>query len=553
LEFLFKEKGDALVSVKVRELLEDRYFSKYKVLAGHSGLDREIQAVALFDAPDGYKWYSGKEFILTTGYLFKDNIELFKDIINHLHNNNAAALGIKVERYLKQIPYEILLLCDNLNLPLISIPYEPAWVEVIDAVNAFAMNSYMMRMNGKQKKTSSGAASFYPEMKIMETIENLSRELNLSVSIIDFLQDENFHYPSKEKNEELEKTLKDLLEPSFDFQKEKLDHKINIYRIKNLEDIHKQSWIMIPIQVNDMLVGYIVVWERGKGLGYYDLLVLRLTMEILLYIYGQIYYMNSKEANFQDDFMREILFEKSEKEKLLRKAKNLYWDIQKNYVCISFKQMNDQINLEDYPDLVNSTTRRIFPKKGIPLGLIYGNIILFHPVDGKSNPNHDKELKKKCGKLIESLEMEIPNANIIGGIGYSIDAFYNMKKSYMESMKTIEIGQHLYPESKVLFYKDLGPFGFIRLESFKEDFHHNIENILPVLQQDDHEELISTLKAFLDNKCNYNMTAKQLFLHNNTVRYRISKIQQLCNIDLDDSTERLKLEILLKFVKHLDI
>ena len=164
---------------------------------------------------------------------------------------------------------------------------------------------------------------------------------------------------------------------------------------------------------------------------------------------------------------------------------------------------------------------------------------------------NNEELVKKGSQLISMLEKEIQNANIIGGIGYSIDAFYQMKKSYKESVKTIEIGQLLYPDRKLHFYKELGPFGLFSLESIQDEIHDVVESISPILQQEDKEELISTLRIFLESKCNFSLAAKKLYIHNNTVRYRISKIQQLCDLDLEDSTERLKLEIMLKFAQTL--
>ena len=166
------------MSVKVRDLLEDHFFAKFKVLAGHKGLEREIQSVALFDAPDGYKWCNGKEFVLTTGYLFKENNELFKDVIFHLHDHHAAALGVKVDRFLKQVPNEILDLCNQLQLPLIAVPYEPAWVEIIDAINANDMNSYIMKINMSHQRNGSIQSTLLPEMKIMEIIEILATELD---------------------------------------------------------------------------------------------------------------------------------------------------------------------------------------------------------------------------------------------------------------------------------------------------------------------------------------------------------------------------------------
>ncbi|WP_197031415.1 PucR family transcriptional regulator [Bacillus sp. UNC438CL73TsuS30] len=539
------------MSVKVRDLLDDKFFVGYKNLAGAGGLDREIQSVSVFDAPDGYRWFSGKEFALSTGYLFKDNIELFKDVIYHLNDHNSAALGLKVNRYLKQIPQEILTLCNNLNFPLIDIPDEPAWVEIMDAVNAIAMHGFMMRMNNGKRHPGSTLESLYPEIKINECIENLSKEIGLPISIVDYLEDRNFHYPSEGKTKELEKILRGLAEPNFDYQREKIYDKINIYRIKDLDGQNK-SWIVLPIKVHDILVGNLVVWEMEKELGYFDFSALRITFELLLYIFTQMYYMNSKEANFQDDFIQEILLEKSDQEKLFKKAKHLGWDVRKNYVCIRFQQLNDGINLDDYRGVINSSIRRFFPKRESPLGLLEGSIIIFHPVEEELSQSNMEELKKKCSKLIAALEEEIPKAKIKGGIGCTTAPFYHIKKSYRESVKTVEIGQFIYPNKNVLSYKDLGPFGFIHLRSFKEDFSHVIENLLPVLQQDDREELISTLKAFLESKCNFNLAAKKLYIHNNTVRYRIAKIQQLTKIDLDDPPERLKLEMVLMFEKHLN-
>ena len=69
-----------------------------------------------------------------------------------------------------------------------------------------------------------------------------------------------------------------------------------------------------------------------------------------------------------------------------------------------------------------------------------------------------------------------------------------------------------------------------------------------MLKEPDGEELIDTLKVYLESESNSNIAAKKLFIHSNTVRYRIAKIQQICGIDLEDPMERLKIEISLKFI-----
>jgi len=75
-----------------------------------------------------------------------------------------------------------------------------------------------------------------------------------------------------------------------------------------------------------------------------------------------------------------------------------------------------------------------------------------------------------------------------------------------------------------------------------------LKDINNLIKKDDHRELVGTLKTYLDCKMNYSLTAKQLFIHINTVRKRIDDINNLINFNLENPMNRLKLEILLKLL-----
>ncbi|NLY84774.1 MAG: hypothetical protein GX077_00265, partial [Tissierellia bacterium] len=168
------------------------------IIYPESNLDRETQAVSLFDAPDGYKWVKGKELILSTGYLFKDYVELFKDVILFLHKKNSTALGIKTKRYLNEIPEEIIDLCNELDFPLIHIPYEVAWIDIINAVNSIAMNRYIIRINDRKNADRLQLRSDNFRKKIETIVMNLSEEINYPISIVDILEDEVLNYPNRD-------------------------------------------------------------------------------------------------------------------------------------------------------------------------------------------------------------------------------------------------------------------------------------------------------------------------------------------------------------------
>lgn len=70
-----------------------------------------------------------------------------------------------------------------------------------------------------------------------------------------------------------------------------------------------------------------------------------------------------------------------------------------------------------------------------------------------------------------------------------------------------------------------------------------------LIEKDENNELIETLRTYLECKMNYTLASKRLFLHINTVRKRIEDINELISVDLEDPMNRLKLEVLLKLIK----
>ena len=61
------------MGIALYQLLAQEYFKEFHVIAGQKGLSREVQGVAVMDAPDALRWTKGKELIMTSGYaLSKD-------------------------------------------------------------------------------------------------------------------------------------------------------------------------------------------------------------------------------------------------------------------------------------------------------------------------------------------------------------------------------------------------------------------------------------------------------------------------------------------------
>ncbi|AOH53389.1 hypothetical protein ABE28_003420 [Peribacillus muralis] len=98
-----------------------------QVVAGILGLNREIQSINSFDAPDVLSWLKPNELILTTGYLFQDNPQQLDQFVIELAKMNCSGLFIKLE----EIPQTAINIANMANLPILKIPPEFSLSEIM--------------------------------------------------------------------------------------------------------------------------------------------------------------------------------------------------------------------------------------------------------------------------------------------------------------------------------------------------------------------------------------------------------------------------------------
>ena len=80
----------------LREILRIPAFERFQVVAGRRGLDRDVSTVSVMDAPDIYEWMRGGEFLITSGYVMKDDPEYITKMVEKLDEWGASAFGIKL-------------------------------------------------------------------------------------------------------------------------------------------------------------------------------------------------------------------------------------------------------------------------------------------------------------------------------------------------------------------------------------------------------------------------------------------------------------------------
>ncbi len=161
-----------------------------------------------------------------------------------------------------------------------------------------------------------------------------------------------------------------------------------------------------------------------------------------------------------------------------------------------------------------------------------------------------KNFINHASRIVEALEAEqILDVKI--AIGNPADNIKDVSRSYKEAQIALEVSKIFYEESTVIAYNQLGigrliyqlPLPLCKMfirEVFGDYSPDSID-----------EETLITIDKFFENNLNVSETSRQLFIHRNTLVYRLDKIQKNTNLDLRNFEDAIAFKIALMVVKYM--
>jgi purine catabolism regulator len=121
--------------VTVRDALKLATLKSAAVVAGHAGLDRDVQWAHVIDMPDPAPWVRPGQLLLTTGFAWPTQEREVRMLVRLLSERGLAAVGLAVPGYLKRFPDPAREEADRLNLPLIEIPFDVPFAEITEELH----------------------------------------------------------------------------------------------------------------------------------------------------------------------------------------------------------------------------------------------------------------------------------------------------------------------------------------------------------------------------------------------------------------------------------
>jgi len=212
-----------------------------------------------------------------------------------------------------------------------------------------------------------------------------------------------------------------------------------------------------------------------------------------------------------------------------------------------------------YMDILNDAVSHVFRRAKFCVDFDK-LIILEEQAQCEKEEEYRKEVKEAILKIQKQLSRYNKYLRVKAGVSKIIEGIANISAGFREAndaLMFIDMAGDISGEGsqEIMFFSDLGIFKFLCQLNEPEQFWEYIPSSLRKLydcKKPQREDMLITLKAYLNHNHNLAETARALFIHYKTAAYRIEKIAKLTGMDFNNPNEMLSVRIGLVACKMLE-
>lgn len=503
----------------ILEILKDYGVS---VLAGSRGLKtRHVQTCVVIDVPDAHLWVRGGEFLITAGYLFSKNPLNLLSLVEGAALAGAAALGIKVGRFLGDLPKEVIELADKLDFPLIDIPPQVNHGDLITHILAAIVNQRFRILS-----QSSTIQDFFLEQIVQGSpIENILDGFEEFTGCpIQLIQDGS-DTPCGSKGIKIP-DLEDRLSPRVDSLTLAGQHVGSLHFLAGREPLDDVAKIALA---NVKTVIMILIQQN---------LALR-----------------DAERRHSEVLLQDILFKRGlPAQDQIALAQMIGWS-HKGRALVALIKIperyfkNENIN-QDLQRLRRSCAHKMLTRINDSLYTEAAGMAAF-VLPAADPPGNETELCRVVEAVRAEVESELGVA-LVAALGSSKQDISKAGESYVEARETLDIIERSARSKKTARWDEIDLERIMILIHGTDAGRKLVKKCLGPLAAEDKKYsskssgLVKTLDVYANHNWSMKEAASELTIHYNTLKYRLQKITDLLNLDLQDRQTRIEISLALE-------
>ncbi|MCA0385187.1 MAG: PucR family transcriptional regulator ligand-binding domain-containing protein [Firmicutes bacterium] len=552
------------MGVQLSEVIALDVFKGCEVISGFNGLNRSVTKVNVMEVPDIMPWLQPGEFLMTTAYSIKDNVERLGEMIPKMNSIGVVGMAIKMKRYIEELPASVIELSNKLGFPIISIPQEVSFSDLITAVLTTIVNNQASLLVQIDQFNNRLKEIMLKGGDLQEIATMIHQVVDAPVAITEEL----FKEYTLVCEPGLEIALTDLIESMRTTKQGKFKR---VYQSQGIEaytdvifDIEVKR-LMIPIYSGDVLYGHVIIWNIDEKVAEKTLFMIEAAASLIALHSAKKLSIYENENKHKIEFIEELLSDQ-ESHRIRAIEKLNYFEfnktkaygvvlakVQDNATEVRMTPNNSQIIKQMNAKLVSVVERMQRYHKG---ELIYGNksdrVIFMIGFDPFMNQELVKgEMIQFTKDFVNFAKLEGLESKLLVGMGRVYKEIHSLYKSRLEAERAIQKLSLGNQKERMLHFDDLGIYRILSNETIQPELVQFFMEILGDIVKYDREkdaELLNTLKMYYKCGCNLKKVSEEMFTHYNTVIYRMQRIKEIGNIDLSDQNVSLNVHIALKIL-----
>jgi PucR family transcriptional regulator, purine catabolism regulatory protein len=311
--------------------------------------------------------------------------------------------------------------------------------------------------------------------------------------------------------------------------------------------------VATPILHESKTLGYVFILTKNKtiNLGSYASLLNFFASLCAIQLQKKLE-LRQERMKFKEAFLFDLLYGNiKQREDILEYGKVWDWNLTIPQTAIVFS-LNDFNHVSTDKQLIKTllyiVERNIVERDIKPITMMRQNqVTAIFSIDGKENSVELRSsIETFSSNVINQMKLENSDREFSCGIGKTYNSPVDIFRSFQEAKVALELGQLI--NIPIPFFSDLGLERILYkhdLQDLKEYYHSTLGELIHY-DESNNAQLMETLEGLVANQFDMTATSKALFLHRNTLRYRLKKIEEILNLKLDDLNNKLNISAALK-------
>lgn len=533
------------MAITVKQSLSIGGLCKCRLLSGSGGLNNVISYAGDMEIPDIKPWLVKNQLLVTTGYALRTNPQLITNLVRDLHEAGCSALAIKT-RFTGPIPQAAIDLSNKLNLPLIEIP---DYLPFIDIMNPLAKS--IADDNIRLFEFSKNIHSQFIELEISgKGLEKITEMLSSLINSSVIITDTDYSIISRSG---VTQTFEYLFHVELkEFDNFLLSNDTN-YIFSYLTDSGSVLHYTIrKIILGNKIRGFIFI-SSSKLLNDMSSIIVDHASTVSALEFSKLDALMEQHKLMENNLLIDIITGNIKNEdEVTYRAINLKWpsppfsliifDIDNfKFVAKTHEEVAIQLIKENIKSIIKEflykdTNNAVIINKSDSFNCIVPGI--------KSKP----EIQSSISNIISTTISKL-NINMTAGVCDNIPSYSSLRNSYTDTRDAITISRANSFTKKYAFISDIKLDQALLHLCEKKFFKSFVAETVEKLDEYDkncNSDLLNTLNVLVNNMGIKIKTAEQLFIHRNTLTYRLKRIETITGYDLSNPNSIFTLGIALK-------